>query len=126
MLEQIGRIPCIVLDEVLGLLREGEVARQLSLRTSFKQLKRRKVGVEACPPVSTILDEILPCLFYQRHQNRGASMKIMELEALPCQPPHLLIFNERFHVDKTHPPPNGHFRNCLSWKSDIFFIVLEN
>lgn len=76
--------------------------------------------------VSTILDEILPCLFYQRHQNHGAPVKIVELEALPCQPPDLLILNEWFHADKTNLPPNGHFRNCLSWRSDIFFIVLEN
>lgn len=41
VLEQIGRIPCIVVDEVLGLLREAEVACQLSLRTSFNQLKKR-------------------------------------------------------------------------------------
>lgn len=35
VLERIGQIPRIVVDDVFGLLREGEVARQLSLRTSF-------------------------------------------------------------------------------------------
>lgn len=41
VLEQIGRIPRIVVDDVLGLLRKGEVACQLSFRTSFNQLKKR-------------------------------------------------------------------------------------
>jgi len=35
VLEQIGHIPCFVVDDVFGLLREGEVAHQLMLRTSF-------------------------------------------------------------------------------------------
>lgn len=33
--EQIGWIPHIVVDDAFGLLREWEVAHQLSLRTSF-------------------------------------------------------------------------------------------
>lgn len=33
--EQIGWVPLIVVHDVFGLLREGEVGRQLSLRTSF-------------------------------------------------------------------------------------------
>lgn len=41
VLEQIGRIPYIVVDDVLGLLREGEVAHQLLLRTLFNRLKKR-------------------------------------------------------------------------------------
>lgn len=39
VLEQVGWIPRIVVDDVFGLLREGEVAHQLSLRTSFNWLK---------------------------------------------------------------------------------------
>lgn len=35
VLEQIGWIPRIVVDDVFGLLRKGDVARQLPLRTSF-------------------------------------------------------------------------------------------